>query len=163
MAILMLRKIGLPNLKLDTEKPVENVIRAIILTLITNAKYCQITVKLQILKVSVHNVLANTNWKTDNVLTIKASSGKPKMITALSMGILMWIKSGKLFTLQATEEHVELVMSVTILMQIMFVKGYLLIVLQLTPMETVQTASLDVGLLEQNAYANDLFNWVKVA
>ncbi len=61
MVTLMLRKIGLPNLKLDTEKPVENVIRAITLTPIMNAKSCQIIAKLLILKVSVHNVLVNTN------------------------------------------------------------------------------------------------------
>ncbi len=62
------------------------------------------------------------------------------------MGILMEIRSGKPSSLQAIQEYAELVMSVTILIKIMFVKGYLLIVLQLTPMETVQTASRDVDL-----------------
>lgn len=82
------------------------------------------------------------------MLTIKASLVKLRMITALSMGILMEIKSGKPSSLQAIQEYVELVMLVSILIKIMFVKSYLLIVLQLTPMETVQIASRDVDLLE---------------
>ena len=85
------------------------------------------------------------------------------MITALNMALSMETKNGELTTLKALKKPVELVMSVTTLIQITNVKGYRLIVVQLIMMETVQTVIRVVDLQEENVYSNDIFIEVNVA